>query len=78
MLQAPAKSKLSTSQEAVRMSSLVPIGDVAETPLPNIAMKASSEPLDASQTRMIKEKEVRVCISKRTNLQCHQCNSSCA
>ena len=44
------------------------IGDVAETPLPNIAMKASSEALDAAQTRMITEKEVRVCISKRTNL----------
>ena len=68
MLQAPAKSKLSTTQEALKMSSLVPIGVVAETLLPNIATKASSEPLDASQTRMIKEKEVRVCISKRTNL----------
>ena len=48
--------------------SWVPIGVIAETPLPNIATKASSEPLDASQTRMTKEKEVRVCISKRTNL----------
>ena len=62
------KSKLSTTQEAMKTSSLVPIGVVAETLLPNIAMKASSEPLDASQTRMIEEKEVRVCISKRTNL----------
>ena len=57
MLQEPVKSKLSTTQEVLRMSSLVPIGDVAETPLPNIAMKASSEPLDASQTRMIKERK---------------------
>ena len=68
MLHAPVKSKLSTIQEALKMSSLVPIGDIAETPLPNIATKASSEPLDASQTRMIKEQEVRLCISKRTNL----------
>ena len=45
MLQAPAKSKLSTTQEALKMSSLVPIGDVAETPQPNIATKASSEHL---------------------------------
>ena len=50
------------------MSSLVPIGVLAETPLPNIAMKAASEPLDVSQTRMTKEKGVRVHITKRTNL----------
>ena len=49
MLQAPAKSKLSTTQEALKMSSLVPIEVVAETLLPNIATRDSSEPLDASQ-----------------------------
>ena len=68
MLYAPAKRKLSTTQEASKMSSLVQIAVVAESPLSNIATKASSEPLDASRTRMIKEKEERVCISKRTNI----------
>ena len=58
------------------MSSLVPIGVLAETTLPNIAMKVTSEPIDASQTRMTKEKDVKVRITKTTNLQCHQCNSS--
>ena len=61
-------SKLSTAQEALKMSSLVAIGVLAETPLPNIAMKVASEPLDASQTRMTKQKDVKVCITKRTNL----------
>ena len=37
------KSKLSTTQEALKMSSLVPIGVIAETAQPDIAMKASSE-----------------------------------
>ena len=59
---------MSTTQEALKMSSLVAIGVLAETPLPNIAMKVASEPLDAFQTRMTKEKDVKVCITKRTNL----------
>ena len=44
------------------MSSLVPIGVLAETTLPNIATKVASEPIDASQTRMTKEEEMKVCI----------------
>ena len=51
------------------MSSLVPIEVLAETTLPNIAMKVASEPsIDASQTRITKEKDVKVCITKTTNL----------
>ena len=50
------------------MSSLVPIGVLAESTLPNIGTKVASEPLDASQTRMIKEKDVEVHITKTTNL----------
>ena len=44
------------------MSSLVPIGVLAETTLPNIATKVALEPIDASQTRMTKEEEMKVCI----------------
>ena len=44
------------------MSSLVPIGVLAETTLPNIATKVASEPIDASQTRMTQEEEMKVCI----------------
>ena len=58
MLQALATSKLSTTQESLKLSSLVSIGVHAEVPLPNIAMKVASEPLDASETRMTKEKDV--------------------
>ena len=61
-------SKLSTTQEALKMSSLVPIGVVAETTLPNIATKVASESIDASQPRMTKEKGVKVHITKTTNL----------
>ena len=61
-------SKLSTTQEALKMSPLVLIGVLAETKLPNIATKVASEPIDASQTRMTKEKDVKVCITKTTNL----------
>ena len=61
-------SKLSTTKEALKRSSLVPIGDLAETALPNIATKVASEPLDALQTRMKKEKDVKVRITKTTNL----------
>ena len=50
------------------MSSLVPIGVIAGTPQPDIAMKVASEPIDASQTRMTKEKDVKVRITKTTNL----------
>ena len=34
---------MSTTQEALRLSSHVPIGVIAEAPQPNIALKASSE-----------------------------------
>ena len=50
------------------MSSLVLIGVLAETTLPNIATKVASEPIDASQTSMTKEKDVKVGITKTTNL----------
>ena len=50
------------------MSSLVPIGVIAGTPQPDIATKVASEPIDASQTRMTKEKDVKVRITKTTNL----------
>ena len=70
-------SKLSTTQEALEMSSLVPIGVLAENTLPNIAMKVASESLAASQTRMTKEAgNESMYISKRGNLEHHQCNSS--
>ena len=50
------------------MSSLVPIEVLAETTLPNIATKVASEPIDASQASMTKEKDVKVRITKTTNL----------
>ena len=50
------------------MSSLVLIGVLAETPQPEIATKVASEPIDASQSRMAKEKVVKVRITKTTNL----------
>ena len=50
------------------MSSLVLIGVIAGTPQPDIATKVASEPIDASQTRMTKEKDVKVHITKTTNL----------
>ena len=50
------------------MSSLVPIEVLAETTLPNIATKVASGPIDASQTSMTKEKDVKVHITKTTNL----------
>ena len=50
------------------MSSLVPIEVLAETTLPNIATEVASEPIDASQTSMTKEKDVKVRITKTTNL----------
>ena len=49
------------------MSSLVPIGVLAETTLPNIATKVAAEPIDASQTRLTNEKDVKVRITKTTN-----------
>ena len=55
-------SKLSTTQEALEMSCLVPIGVLAENTLPNIATKVASEPFAASQTRMTEEAEMKVCI----------------
>ena len=61
-------SKLSTTQEALKISSLVPIGVLAGPTLPHIATKVASEPIDASQTRMTKEKDEKVCITKTTNL----------
>ena len=68
MLEAPETSKLSTTEEALKMSSLVPIEVLAETTLPNIATKVASEPIDASQTSMTKVKDVKVRITKTTNL----------
>ena len=50
------------------MSSLVPIGVLAEPTLRHIAMKVASEPIDAYQTRMTKEKDEKVRITKTTNL----------
>ena len=41
---------------------------LAETTPPIIVMKVASEPIDASQTRMTKEKGVKVSITKTTNL----------
>ena len=43
MLWALAKSKLSTTQESLKMSPLVPIGVIAGTPHPDIPAEASSE-----------------------------------
>ena len=39
-----------------------------ETTLPNISMKVAYEPLDASKTRMTKEKDVKVHITKTAHL----------
>ena len=61
-------STLSTTQETLEMSSLVPIGVLAENTLPNIAMKVASEPLAASQTRMTKEAELKVCIYQKEEI----------
>ena len=54
------ESKLSTTQESLKMSPLVPIGVIAGTPQPDIRAEASSE-IPVSDTACNKEGQAEKC-----------------